>query len=475
MAKIGKKLIIWIVVGVVVAGIIGVAIYLLNSFLPRPMKIDWESIEKSETNVVLLSADDARNATGAPALVKLDADGRVISSEWKVLQFTDMHLTHELKTTNDTIAHFIAALNEEKPDFVVLTGDIVTRLGAKVRLKQLSEIFETAGIYWAYVLGNHEGDSDPYTVSRLNTMKTVETYDHCLVDTSVKKTAANEDVWGYCNFVVNLLGADFDVVQSMIFLDSGNEISDEDYAAFSKERPEYREHSYDYIKESQMTWSEEQIKNVTNNFTKEVKTMFFFHIPLEEYRNYYFVKQESVEKGKLVLLSEHPDYLANADEKTIEKLKSGSVKLVSADLKKVEGSEVVVNGEVVGYFVKKDGWNVIGDTRSFERPCSSEYNNGMYARLAAMGAYVNGVFCGHDHINNTILYEPALASPVYLCYGTCSGRQGYNLKDDGLSETEKYEDRGYSVIEIKADGKFSFADVLYGGAPVYRIVDGEPA
>lgn len=475
MAKIGKKLIIWIVVGVFAAGVIGVSIFLLNAFLPRSMKIDWESIEKSETNVVLLSAEDARNATGAPSLVKLDADGKVISSEWKVLQFTDMHLTHELKTTNDTIAHFIAALNKEKPDFVVLTGDIVTRLGGKVRLKQLSEIFETAGIYWAYVLGNHEGDSDPYTVSRLDTMKTVEAYDHCLVDTSVKKTAANEDVWGYCNFVVNLLGADFEVVQSMIFLDSGNEISDEDYAAFSKERPEYREHSYDYIKESQMTWSEEQIKKVTDDFSKDVKTMFFFHIPLEEYRNYYFVKLESVEAGKLVLLSEQPDYLANADEKTFEKLKSGGVKLVSADLKKVEGSEVVVDGKVVGYFVKKDGWNVIGDTRSFERPCSSEYNNGMYARLAAMEGYVNGVFCGHDHINNTILYESSLASPVYLCYGNCSGRQGYNLKEDGLSEDVKYEDRGYSVIEIKADGKFSFSDVLYGGAPVYRIVDGEPA
>ena len=472
-----KKLIIWIVIGVFIAGVIGVSVFLMYSFLPRSMKIDWDSIENAGNNVVLLSVDDQRNKTGSPALVKLNEKGEVISSEWKVLQFTDMHLSHEMKTTNDTITKFIAALNKEKPDFVVLTGDIVTRLGGKVRLKQLSEIFEKAGIYWAYVLGNHEGDSDPYTVSRENTMKTVEAYDHCLTDTSVKKNSANEEVWGYCNFVVNLLGEDLGVVQSMIFLDSGNEISDADYEAFAKEDPGYRAHSYDYIKENQMLWAEDQVKKVTNNFEKDVKTMFFFHIPLEEYRNYYFVQLSRVEKGELVLLSDHPDYLEKADEKTFEKLKTGAVKLVPAYMKKVEGSEVTVNGEVVGYFVKKDGWSVIGDTHSFERPCSSEHNNGMYARLAAMGAYVNGVFCGHDHINNTILYETEAVSPVYLCYGTCSGVQGYSLLKDGLSENVKYEDRGYSVIEIKANGTFSFSDVLYGDMSnhVYRITDGEPA
>ena len=464
-----KKLITWIVIGVFIAAVIGVSVYLMYSFLPRSMDIDWNSIEKSNTNVTLLSADDARNDTGSPALVKLDANGAVTSSEWKVLQFTDMHLSHELKTTNDTIAHFIDTLNKEKPDFVVLTGDIVTRLGGKVRLQQLSEIFEKAEIYWAYVLGNHEGDSDPYTVSRENTMKIVEAYDHCLTDTTVKKTKAGEDVWGYCNFVVNLLGADFDIVQTMIFLDSGNEITDED-----AEKYNVREGSYDYLKESQMKWFEEQLADAMA-LNADVKSMLFMHIPLVEYRNLLLVKLADVEDGKVVLLADQPKYLEQADDSTKEKIKNAKIKVIPADYKKIDGSDVIVGGKTVGYFVLKEGWNVIGDTRSFERPCSSEYNNGMYARMAALSDHVNGMFCGHDHINNTILYEED--AKVYLCYGTCSGIQGYSKTKDGLSDGDPYEDRGYSVIDIHADGTFDFSDVLFesNNARIARIVNGQPA
>ena len=483
-----KKLIVWIVVGVFAAAVIGVTAYLLYAFLPRAMDIDWDSIQPSNTNVTLLAADDDRNETGSPALVKLDANGNVTSSEWKVLQFTDMHLSHEMKTTNDTIAHFIDTLNEEKPDFVVLTGDIVTRLGGKVRLQQLSKIFEKAGIYWTYVLGNHEGDSDPYTVSRENTMKIVAAYDHCLTDVTVKKTKAGEDVWGYCNFVVNLLGEDFDIVQTMIFMDSGNEITDADAKKYNVEKE-----GYDYLKESQMTWYEEQIAAATL-VNPDVKSMLFMHIPLVEYRNLLLVKLIKKEKGKIVpiteeivLLSEQAEnYLDTIDIKAEEKaaIQSGNIVTVTigqketviypAAYKKIADSDVIVDGKKVGYFVLKDGWKVVGDTRSFEKPCSSDYNNGMYDRMVALADHVNGVFCGHDHINNTILYQED--AKVYLCYGTCSGIQGYNKTKDGLSDGDKYEDRGYSVIDIHQNGSFDFSDVLFEteGARIKRIENGLP-
>lgn len=464
-----KKTILWIIIGILIAAIIGVSAYFAYAFSPRSMNIDWDAVQPSNTNVALLSADDQRNVTGAPALVKLNADGTIDPSDWKVLQFTDMHLSHEMKSTNDTIKRFIETLNKEKPDFVVLTGDIVTRLGGKIRLKQLSDIFERAGIYWAYVLGNHEGDSDPYTVSRENTMKIVSKYDHCLTDVTVKKTKSGEDVWGYCNFVVNLLGDDYNIVQTMIFMDSGNKIADTDAEKYG-----VREGGYDFLKESQMRWCEEQIAAATA-LNANVKSMLFFHIPLAEYNNLLLVKLADVEAGKVVFLADHPDYLEKADDDTREQIKNRTIRVIPTDYKKIEGSDVVVNGEKIGYFVLKEGWNVVGDTRSFESPCSSDYNNGMYARMAAIRDHVNGIFCGHDHINNTILYEDA-SSPIYLCYGTCSGMQGYSKKRDGLSDGEPYEDRGYSVIEIHGDGMFDFSDVLYetNGAPILRIADGIP-
>jgi len=489
-----KKLIVWIVVGVLIAALLGVGIFLLYSFLPRSMSIDWDSIDTSSSDVSLLLASDEHNVTGSPALVKKNKDGS-FSSEWKVLQFTDMHLTHELKTTNNTIAKFIDTLNKEKPDFVVLTGDIVTRLGGKVRLKQLSEIFEKAGIYWAYVLGNHEGDSDPYTVSRDDTVRIVSEYKHCLTDSSVKKTNNGTTVWGKCNFVVNLLGEGYNIVQSMFFLDSGNKISASDYEKLSCDYPELEKKTYDFLKQDQLTWYEEQLEKVVN-INPNVKTMLFLHIPLVEQSNLAFVFQSEYaateeDSAHAVLLSEDPEFLdkmaMDEEDRAIAKQVTKEDRLITltigkakytvypASFKKVQGSERIVGGEVVGFFVLKDGWSVVDGTGSYEKCYCSQYNSGMYDLMKKHAANVNGLFCGHDHINNTILYESAEDSPVYLCYGTCSGIQSYNLKDYGLTDGDPYEDRGYSVIDIAADGSFSFTDVLYiDGSRTSRIVASQP-
>ena len=438
----------WIIISASILAalaIIAITIVYLYQYMPRAMDIDWDGIKQANNGVTLLAADDPKNATGNPALVKLDENDAITSSEWKVLQFTDMHLSHEMDTTNATIKNFIDALNREKPDFVVLTGDIVTRLGGKVRLEQLAEIFEKAGIYWVYVLGNHEGDSDPYTVSRTETIRTVAAYDHCLTDPSEKKTSDDKPVWGIGNCVVNLLGADYNVVQSMIFMDSGDHISQADYDLLSATDPamsaKSAENTYDYLKDTQKQWYAEQVRSVTENLTNGVKTMLFIHIPL-------------VEQGYI-------RYLAAGSE-------------IPEGYSKIAGSDLVVNGETIGFSVLKDGWKVSANTYNYEGCCSSTHNNGMYALMKEMRAGVNGLFCGHDHINNTILYEEGVEPPVYLGYGTCSGVQGYSLYKNGMSEEPGYPDRGYSVITIHSSSNFDVDSVLYAAPtqPIHRIVGG---
>ncbi|MBO4538886.1 MAG: hypothetical protein J5781_01305, partial [Clostridia bacterium] len=92
---------------------------------------------------------------------------------------------------------------------------------------------------------------------------------------------------------------------------------------------------------------------------------------------------------------------------------------------------------------------------------------------------VNGLFCGHDHISNSILYENYDAdteSPVFLCYGVSSGLQGYKLYQYGMSETEDYTMRGYSVIYVNADCSFDFYGVLYDTeyALIPRVIASKP-
>lgn len=429
---------VFIIIAVAAILVIAILVYGLVAFLPAPMKINWDKVNKIDSNVVLLAAGEGGNKTDAQALVKLNPDGTIDDSPWKILQFTDMHLSQMLATTNNTIDHFIDALNQEKPDFVAITGDIITRKGSRPRAEQLAEIFEKTGIYWGYVLGNHEGDSYPYTLSRKKVLEIFSSYPHCLVQNDVKTTASGEEVWGDGNFVVNLLGADYSLSQSLIFMDSGNKISAADAKKYGVEKD-----SYDYLKESQMTWYKEQVEKAV---AAHSKTMLFIHIPLVEQGNVKFLKNE-------------------------DKLENG--------WHYAKNGTLIVNEKVVGHTVVKDGWNLIEGTNSYEKCYSSEYNNGMYDLMKSLRSGVNGLFCGHDHLNNAVLYEnydPAVEQPVFLCYGQCSGLQGYSLYQYGLSDKDEYTMRGYSVIKVNADATFDLYNVIYDAEYklVPRVIASEP-
>ncbi len=412
------------------------AVVLVILFAPLPMNVEWDDIYNVENNVTLLDANAEGNPTDAPALVKLNKDGKPDTSDWKVLQFTDMHLaeTNKGNLGNDrTIKMFIETIETERPDFVAFTGDIITSFRGRARAIQLCEMMEKLGVYWAYCLGNHEGDAF-YKMPRKELMELVEKYPHCLTDASVKKTAAGEEVWGYGNFVVNLLGANNKVVQSMIFMDSGDAISKEDAEKF-----DVKKGSYDYLKDSQKVWYEEEVRKVTNDLTNGVKTMLFIHIPLVEQRNMKYVSLSNLEEGW-----------------TADAAGDGYTYLDGVYTKDHDGN-------VVGLVAIADGWYAAKGTANYEGVCSSEHNNGMYDLMKSLRAGVNGLFCGHDHVNNSVLYEAAGEgeTPVYLCYGVCGGYATYNLYKANKTDDPDNLMKGYSIITIHADRTFDYTGVSW--------------
>ena len=432
-----KKIVIAVVIAVVTALLL-VVVYL---FAPDPIPFDWSKVQKIPTNVTLLAAGDERNPTDASALVKLNEDGTVDESPWKVLQFTDMHLTQADDRNEISLNYFLDTLKREKPDFVVLTGDIITRPRGRARAVQLAEIFEKTGIYWCYCLGNHEGDSTPFTLSRKENVRIWAKYPHCLLEDDVKKTEDGTEVWGLGNTVVNLLGAGKKVVQSLIFMDSGTTIryfKDPEAVKIADEMGESYD-NYDFLKTSQLTWYKEQVNKVTENCTNGVKTMLFIHIPLVEQSNVKMLEATEV----------LPEGWHYADPENPFK----------------------VGDKIYGYTIVKDGWALAGDCASYEKCYCSFYNNGMYDLMKSMRKGVNALFCGHDHISNSLLYEEALAgdNPVYLCYGVCSGLQSYNLYGYGMSEQNDYSLRGYAVINVNQDSSFDLYHIRYNDVD-HRIV-----
>ena len=436
-----------IMIGVSIFLVFAILIAILILFAPLPMDVEWDSIYDIHSNVVKLEVGEKNNKTGSVALVKYsgeDADGNPIvdTSDWKVLQFTDMHLSE----TNDgdlgnnrTIREYIAAIEREKPDFVVLTGDVITSIRGRARAVQLCEIMERLGVYWAYVLGNHEGD-EFFKMTREELMGIVEKYPHCVSDTTVKKTEDGTKVWGIGNFVVNLLGENHKIVQSMIFMDSGNEISESDYNRLKGSTPGLESDSYDFLKESQKTWFKEQVENVSLISEGAAKSMLFIHIPLFQQR-----------KLKYVSYSDLPE---------------GWTKEVAG-----EGWEYVPgtiahdhNGNPVGQDAIATDWKVVAGTANFEGVCSSDYDNDMYPLIydTTLNGKVNALFCGHDHTNDSIVYQQKEGKePVYLAYGLCSGYATYNLYKQKKTDDPKNLKKGYSVIEIHQNSTFDFSGVSY--------------
>ncbi len=468
MKKISKKSkIVIIVIACVLVVAIGLGCYFM--FGPLPMRVDWSKVHEVENNVVLLTAGE----NGKPAeLIKYKEDGTVDETPWKVLQFTDLHFGDKMNENEVTLNKMLDAIYAEKPDYVVMTGDIITSIRGKSRAKQLCEIFEKLGIYWTYVLGNHEGDQI-FALKRKTLIDICASYPHCVLDAGVKRTKDGTEVWGYGNCVVNLLGKGNKVVQSMIFMDSGDAITDADAKRVGVEKG-----TYDFLKENQMQWYEEQI-NAAVSLNPNVKTMLFIHIPLVEQSSLIYIRQseyapEDGASNRAVLLSETPDFTSNLTAEDKASVESGKIVIATvngvktaiypAAYKKVAGSERYLDGKVIGFFILKDGWAYVKGTSAYEGCCSSDYNNGMYALMKKNGAHVNGLFCGHDHVTDSVLYETGAytkeESPVYLCYGICGGYATYSLYSKKMSNS-KDELKGYSIIYIYEDSSFDYYGVQY--------------
>ncbi len=72
------------------------------------------------------------------------------------------------------------AIETEKPDLIVLTGDNIggysckTKLEGKIAIDEYMQVFEKAGVPVAMVFGNHDDDDTPYT--KLEQIEQYETY-----------------------------------------------------------------------------------------------------------------------------------------------------------------------------------------------------------------------------------------------------------------------------------------------------------
>lgn len=328
----------------------------------------------------------------------------ITDEELKVMQLTDVHIGGgwmSLKKDAMALNAVAAMVAAEKPDLVIVTGDIAYPVPFQAgtfnnlaSAKLFAQLMEQLGVYWTVVFGNH--DSELY--SYYNRAKVADFYEnsgfeHCLF------SAGPEDVDGQCNYVINVKNSEGVITQSLFMLDSHSYVDGDFLGIFWK---------YDNIHENQVQWYKDTVKalNEENNArlkelgkeeNSNIKSAAFFHIPLTEQRDaWYEYRDAGYQDTENVKL-----YYGVAGE----------------------------TGDIVYCGISEDD---------------------MFETMLELGS-TQAIFCGHDHKNNFSLDYKGI-------------RLTYGMSVDYLAYPGIYKlgiQRGCTMISFYPDGSFDCKQESY--------------
>ena len=250
------KNVIKVIIAVVIAVIIGVGSFVIykNS---QGISYDISSVEEVQNDIEIISETE----DGVTIKKKSDSD-------FKVLMFTDTHLNGKKETDIQTVSYIVKNITEQKPDLVIFGGDNVSSGFNKKRNNEFAQLMEKLGIYWAAVLGNHEGDG-LFAVSREENVEIFSSYDYCLMRNGAK------DIDGNGNYTINILGNDNKIRQVFFFMDSGSYMTDESKKEYGVTKDG---EVYDGVKTSQVEWYKSKHDSLTAEYG-EFKSVTVVHIP----------------------------------------------------------------------------------------------------------------------------------------------------------------------------------------------------
>lgn len=326
--------------------------------------------------------------------------------ELKIMQLTDTHFGGgwmSLKKDSMALNAVAAMITAEKPDFVIVTGDVAYPVpfqagtfNNKSGAKLFAELMETLGVYWTVSYGNHDTESYSY-YGRDDITAFYEQYPHCLM----RKGPENVD--GYGNQVFNIVNSDGVITRSLFTVDSHSYVDGDFLGIFWK---------YDNIHENQIEWYKSIIEeNKKNNSAKNTditpKSSVFLHVPLTEYKDAW------------------DEFAANN----------------YADTENV-----------------KFNYGTAGESGKIVYP--GFYEDEFFETMQTLGS-TDSVFCGHDHLNNFSLEYKGIDlvysySVDYLAYvgiyelGSQRGCTVINTGTDGeieYSAENYYQDKYVSQYE----------------------------
>lgn len=178
---------------------------------------------------------------------------------FRICQFTDLHIHHvdRHEEGEQTFTLIKNALRDTSPDLAVITGDIAWGAEPEKSISALSEIFDNAGILWAPVLGNHDGEYFTESLGVSNAEGRRMFGQLLLAPKGSLFEAGPEGVDGNGNYVITVGGTESEPKWALFMLDS-------------------HRGGFDL---SQNLWYRETTKKLGENHAE----LAFFHVPIPEY------------------------------------------------------------------------------------------------------------------------------------------------------------------------------------------------
>ena len=246
----------------------------------------------------------------AEPLIPTFADGEyyfTTDREFRVMQLTDVHIgggflsVAEDKKTINAIAAMVSA---EKPDLIIVTGDISFAvpyisgtINNAIAHRLFMRLMERLEIPWTVVFGNHDSEAyNYYNRAKVSQMYDDDSLEHCLF-------IPDGDLSGEGNHVINVKNTAGLITESFYMIDTHS---------YTDKDPLGIKWDYDFVKEDQIAWYAAKIEahkaanaavyETLNDEQKatyaellEPKSLMFMHIPLTEVKTAY---EESLANGK---------------------------------------------------------------------------------------------------------------------------------------------------------------------------------
>ena len=177
--------------------------------------------------------------------------------DFVILNITDPHFADcDVRalmafTESVTIRRLVKAV---KPDLITVTGDLVCSDRADFSLKRICALFESFGVPWAPVFGNHEDESN---MDKNYMADVFLSCPHCLF----KKNAPE---MGVGNYMIHIAEGER-IVESVFMMDSG----------------------HSQANEAQREWFRRKAQEINRASGSQTEISVMFHIPLPEYQYAY--------------------------------------------------------------------------------------------------------------------------------------------------------------------------------------------